>query len=235
MTKELRHFGLIALLAAFALPATAAAASETSAKQWEFDVLLDGKPIGSHTFEVTNDGPTDVLRTEASFDVKFLFITAFRYRHQNVETWNDGCLSSIDAETNSNGKELVVRGSSGDAGFAVQSSDGEAVLPSCVRTFAYWDPRVLEAEQLLNSQTGAYEDVSVTFESRDQIVVDDEPVDALRYRLSARAGDIKLWYSADTNVWLGLEAPAKGDRRIFYRAVSVPDSGPSAQTLARGS
>lgn len=204
--------------------ALAVVGQDAAGLQWQFDVSLNGKPVGYHSFEVRQSGSQQVLETEASFDVKFLFVTAFRYRHQNTEVWNNGCLSSIDATTDSNGKKLSVRGASLEDGFDLSSNAGSARLSGCVQSFAYWNPAVLDSEKLLNSQTGEYEDVTVTFEDREQIEVGGKPVDALRYRLSAKAGDITLWYSSEGKTWLGLEAPAKGGRTISYTAVAVPDS-----------
>ncbi len=214
---------LIAAISACLVTSFAGATTESPAKAWEFDVALDGKPIGSHTFELQQDGARQILTTEARFDVKFLFVTAFRYRHENIEIWNDGCLSSIDASTNSNGKRLEVQGAAGDGQFDVTSAQGMSSLPACVQTFAYWNPTILDAQQLLNSQTGEYEAVKAIYEGPDKISVAGSEVDAFRYRLSARAGDIVLWYSTDETTWLGLEAPAKGGRRITYTAVAVPE------------
>ena len=222
-----------ATLIACAIASGANAADELPGKQWQFEVALDGKPIGFHTFELQHDGSKQVLTTEASFDVKFLFVTAFRYRHQNTEIWNDGCLSSIDASTDSNGKQLDVRGEINEESFDLLSAEGPATLPRCVQTFAYWNPAILESQRLLNSQTGAYEDVTVTLEGREQLAVAGERIDALRYRLSAQAGDITLWYSSEDNTWVGLEAPAKGGRKLRYQAVVVPDRDASQQLVAR--
>lgn len=214
---------LIAGLAACLAVSAAVAETEAPARAWEFDVALDGKPIGSHTFELQQDGSQQVLTTEARFDVKFLFVTAFRYRHQNTEIWNDGCLSSIDASTDNNGDLLAVQGTAADGQFDVTTAQGASSLPACVQTFAYWNPDILDARRLLNSQTGEYEDVQAIYEGPDRIDVAGDQVEAFRYRLSARAGDIVLWYSTDEKTWLGLEAPAKGGRTISYRAVSVPN------------
>lgn len=214
-----------------ALPALAAPAGRGD---WKFEVLLDDKEVGYHNFSVQDDGLQTVLTTEASFDVKFLFVTAFRYRHQNTEIWTNGCLNSIDAVTDSNGKRLEVRGRQGDGGFVFESQSGDAVLAECVQSFAYWDPSILSADRLLNSQTGDYEDVSVTFESEDAIRVNEDLVDALRYRLSAKAGDITLWYSNDdSRRWLALEAPAKGGRKIRYQPLKVPPVDNLQQQFSR--
>lgn len=225
----------LATLVACAIAASAGAVESLPAKKWQFDVALDGKPIGTHTFELQQDGAKQVLTTEASFDVRFLFITAFRYRHENTEIWNNGCLSSIDASTDNNGEQFDVRGKLSERNFELRSGGGPATLPRCVQTFAYWNPAILESEKLLNSQTGAYEDVTVTLEGREQVAVAGEPVEALRYRLSAQAGDITLWYSSSDNTWLGLEAPAKGGRKIRYQPVAVPDAEASQRLVAGNS
>ena len=216
---------------ATAIARPASAAPETL--NWTFGVLLDDREIGYHNFSVTRDGATNVVETEAKFDVRFLFVTAFRYRHRNTEIWNDGCLASIDATTDRNGDLLEVTGEQRLDGFSVSGLTGPVALPDCVRTFAYWNPAILESERLLNSQTGDYEDVAVTFEGEETVTVGGEPVDALRYRLSVEAGDITLWYSSGDRRWLALEAPARGGRTLRYRPVAVPQPDGDATLQAR--
>lgn len=222
------------MLLALAVLGGAPAAAMGPSLDWKFGVLLDDKRIGYHNFTVTEDDGRQVLETEARFDVKFLFITAFTYRHENVEAWQGNCLASIDARTDSNGKELAVSGRRTDDAFEVSSASGTAELPSCVQTFAYWKPDILEADRLLNSQTGEYEDVTVAFDGEDEVQVGERTIPATRYRLSAKAGDIMLWYAADDNRWLALEAPAKGGRTIRYQPVAVPDALAADQMMARG-
>jgi len=224
--------GLFIIAPAF--PTLAVVGGDKESLHWQFDVSLNGKPVGYHSFEVRQDGRQQVLETEASFDVKFLFVTAFRYRHQNTEIWNDGCLRSIDATTDSNGQTLSVRGTGAENNFDLSGTAGSTTLTGCIQSFAYWNPVVLESNRLLNSQTGEYEDVTVTFEKQERLEVGGKTVDALRYRLSAKAGDITLWYSSEDGTWLGLKAPAKGGRTISYTAVSVPERNSVAQLFAAG-
>jgi hypothetical protein len=221
----------LVLLMAVAAPVSAQAMTPTL--NWKFGVLLDDKEIGHHSFRVSQDGSRQLLETEAKFDVKILFITAFRYRHQNTEAWEGDCLATIDAQTDSNGKALAVKGQVQGDRFEVSSATGTANLPECVQTFAYWKPEILEADRLLNSQTGDYEDVTVVFEGADVVEVGSESIAASRYRLSAKAGDIKLWYASDDSRWLALEAPAKGGRTIRYEPVAVPDAAAAKLLMAR--
>jgi hypothetical protein len=230
--KTKQVISLVTLLACVAVVADpAAAAGNTETRSWDFEVLLDGKQIGYHTFSLAEEGEQRVLESKASFDVKFLFINAFSYRHQATEVWNDNCLQSIDAMTDSNGKQLSVSGQSYEQGFELQQP-ADNKLTGCVKSFAYWNPAVLDAEKLLNAQTGQYEDVVASFEREETVEVAGEPVNALRYRLATRGGDITLWYSSETQTWVGLEAPAKGGRMLSYRATSVPLA--RAEMVAQG-
>lgn len=222
------------LTCASAISALANVSADGPDLEWRFDVALNGNPVGSHSFEIRQHGSQQVLETEASFDVKFLFVTAFRYRHQSTEVWSDGCLTSIEASTVSNGKKLNVQGSSAGGDFELSSNSGSATLSGCIQSFAYWNPAVLDSSRLLNSQTGEYEDVAVTFEQREQLDIGGKSVDTLRYRLSAEAGDITLWYSSNDKTWLGLEAPAKGGRTISYTAVTIPRHNSVTQLFAAG-
>jgi Domain of unknown function (DUF6134) len=230
--KPNRNALLLALLACAAI-SEATAASALPVQTWQFDVTLDGKSIGHHSFELQQqEDNRTVLTSEAHFDVKLLFINAFRYRHQSTEVWDDRCLVRLDASTNNNDTILGVRGEINDGRFDLRSVDGASTLPECVQTFAYWNPAILESQKLLNSQTGNYEDVYATFVGKGRVTVAGTTVEALEYRLATPAGDITLWYSASEKVWVGLEAPAKGGRRITYTAISVPETGPSASILA---
>ncbi len=219
---NLKNFAALCLLLVAGYVNGAEADGASAARKWMFKVYLNDKPIGFHNFEVENSASQTRLTTDAEFDVKVLFINAFRYRHNNVETWEDDCLVSIDARTDSNGNELIVEGARSESVFNVSTNDGREELNGCVQTFAYWNPSILQSSRLLNSQTGEYETVSAVFEGKDSVTVGGAEVPADRYTMSTKGGDIKLWYSADDWRWLALEAPAKGGRTLRYEPVSVP-------------
>ena len=135
--------------------------------------------------------------------------------------------------TNSNGKQFDVVGELRDESFAVIHSRGNDVLDECVQSFAYWNPSILAAKRLLNSQTGEYENVEIRREASDLVMVGDTAVEAERYTLAAKGGDITLWYAREGYRWLKLEAPAKGGRRIRYLPTDVPAPETFSQMSAR--
>jgi hypothetical protein len=192
----------------------AAWASET--RQWRFQALLDGDPIGYHKFELRQDSGGQVLSSEAEFQVKFMFITAYDYQHQATERWNANCLDSLGSVTNDNGDTFEVAGAADDGAFVVESGKQQAILPSCVMSFAYWNPAMLEQSRLLNVQDGRYVDVQIKREATESFRLGSESVRAHRYSLNAEDLDITLWYSEDDYEWLGLESATEKGYTLRY-------------------
>jgi hypothetical protein len=192
-------------------------------KKWEFKVYLDDKHIGEHSFVVRDDANTQTIRSQANFDVKILFVTAFSYQHENTETWQNGCLSKIDASTVVNGKLSSVEGRREKGAFSMQTNDSATLLDECVSTFAYWDRDFLGRTQLLNSQTGELKPVKVSRLGQELYTYKNIAIEATRYEIVVDENPISLWYAQDGR-WLGLETLAKGGRVLRYQPVDVPDA-----------
>ena len=209
---------LIAIVAALA--ATAAAASSQgmsgreTGREWNFRVLLDGKEVGWHRYVVRADGDATEVESRAQFDVRFLFLDAYRYRHEARERWRGACLDELQSRTETNGTVEAVAAVASDEALVVAGPAGDARLPGCVMSFAYWDPRVLGATRLLNSQTGELLPVRVDARGTERVTVAGRSVPATRHRLSAPELQIDLWY-ADGR-WVALEAPTPGGRVLRY-------------------
>jgi hypothetical protein len=182
-------------------------------RAWRFNVYLDKKLIGWHTFELNPAAGT--LRSEARYDVKFLFLTAYSYAHEATEVWDGPCLQRLKAQTDDNGAVSSLEGLRDGDGFVVEARAKREQLPACVQSFAYWDPSILNAKRLLNAQTGEYVEVETTHLGRQQIRLRGEPVPAQAWRIKARDLQIDLWYS-DNNEWLALQSPMEGGRVLRY-------------------
>jgi hypothetical protein len=209
---------LLTIVAALA-SATTAASNPTPTgpgpdREWNFRVLLDGEEIGWHRYVVRGDGESTEVESRAQFDVRFLFLNAYRYRHEARERWRGSCLDGLESRTETNGTVEQVAASTRDSALIVAGPSGDARLPGCVMSFAYWDPRILAASRLLNSQTGALLPVRVDGHGTERVSVAGRSVAASRHRLSGPDLQIDLWY-ADGR-WVALEAPTPGGRRLRY-------------------
>ncbi len=186
-----------------------------SGSTWKFDVYLDDREIGFHHFHVAKAGETRQTRSVAYFDYRLLFVPLFRYEHENREIWHGNCLRSIDSYTDSNGEEFRVTGRLSEGAFRVSTHEGDASLPECVMSFAYWNPAFLEQPTLLNTQSGEFVPVTVTGPVPEQIDIQGTQVKANRFGLSAGELRIDLWYS-ENREWLALESEVRGGRKLRY-------------------
>ena len=214
MIRLVARLVLVLSLASAIVQAGGISAKES---RWTFNVYLDDSRIGYHDYRLV-EGADGVRRIEAEarFDVKFLFVNAFRYRHEMAETWDGDCLVDVEARTNSNGKKTRIEGQLTDAGFLVEAGDAAEQLGQCVMTFAYWNPEFLNADRLLNPQTGEFLDVEIEPLRSETLVLNGRDIDAVGYQIEARELTVRVWYSDVDQRWVALESPTKGGRVLRY-------------------
>ena len=188
----------------------------SNTRSYDFKVYLDESEIGSHRFEISSDTATQQVRSEADFDVKFLFFSAYQYRHSNTEIWQGECLKAINATTDDNGERLFVRGEREDNALLLETNDGLRTVQGCIRSFAYWDPELLNSTHLLNSQTGELEAVEVRNLGTSSIEYRGREVPAEHYIILGEDLSIELWYSTEQE-WLALESTLDNGKRLRYR------------------
>lgn len=191
-------------------------AAHGKAQRWEFQVFLDDKAIGHHRFVLNERGPERELTSDARFNVKLLFVNAYRYVHDATERWRDNCLVSLTARTDDNGKQLNVSAEQQGERVRVTTERGQETVPGCVMSFAYWNADILRQAHLLNPQTGQYEAVRISMLGEETITVRGATVKARRFRISGPKNPIDLWYGAD-NAWLALQSPLDGGRTLRYQ------------------
>lgn len=200
---------------------------ELDSCKWVFDVYVDDRYIGEHFFELRSGEEELILSTVAQFEYKILFFSAFRYEHKNTEVWDRQGLLAIDAFTDSNGKEFLVRGERTADGFALTTHESEQDLPTGLKTFAYWNPSILNENRLLNSQTGEYVPVEVVNRGLEMVDYQGSELEAIRYDLVLSEGPIRVWYGKEDQRWLALESVTGGGRLLKY----VPRMLPLATSL----
>ena len=190
--------------------------ADGKADSWNFKVYLDDKPVGFHNFTVDGEPNERKLKSEARFDVDFYIFNAYSYQHQSNERWNSDCLSEINSSTNDNGEKFLVQGKTVQGSFDLAIPKGQFDLPSCVMTFAYWNPKMLTQKRLLNPQNGEYVNVDIKPIGQETVKVKGESLPALHYRMKTDKFLIDLWYSPDQR-WLALDSTLENGRVIHYR------------------
>lgn len=185
------------------------------AQVWIFDVSMDGKPIGSHQFVLSDkEKNQQILKSDAKFNIKILSINFFKYHHQAEEIWDGSCLKKLDAKTQENSKVTIVKGMQEKATFKMSAPALNEINSECVMTFAYWNPKILQQQKLLNPQTGDYLNANISSVGQETIVVKGHNVKAEHYKIDTAEFKIDVWYGQNDE-WLALQSLTE-DGRIDY-------------------
>ncbi|WP_282605468.1 DUF6134 family protein [Pelagibius sp. Alg239-R121] len=176
-----------------------------------FSVQREGDVIGHHSIDFTRRGDDLIVDVTIGLELKFAFITLFRYEHRNREVWRDERLVSIDTQTDNDGTEHWIKGRASDKGFEVKSDSGNTLMPADILPSSYWHPETPKARNLLNTQTGALASIQVTAGSSDNYVpMPWGPQNARSFKVSGDI-DLNLWYdSKGCLLKLNFSAPKDG-------------------------
>ncbi len=205
----------------YTCPALASTESATPAlaRDWRFNALLDGKPIGEHHYTLKTHGEEAELLSEANFSVKYLYIEFYHYHHVAKERWQAGCLTELWARTEEQGDISTVEGDQNAGGFTVRDNKGtREIAAPCVSTYAYWNIAMLKRKNLLNPQTGEWSQIDVQLMGNDSVQTSRRTLTARHYRVTNDKASIDLWYSAQDE-WIGLRSTTPEGRVVTYQLI----------------
>lgn len=204
------------------------AKSQQHERDWMFNVYLDDNPIGYHHFQVKQKDKQRHIISKAKFDVKLLFLSVYKYDHENTEVWNNKCIKKLSSKTDNNGEFNFVNLHNNDASdknnnidnevniTVVETSRGKQTFNRCIRSFAYWDLQLLKTDKVLNTQTGELVDIELNHIGPDTITLNGKDVVSEHYRLTGENIEIDLWYSMN-NRWLALKSKTENGKNIYYK------------------
>ena len=187
------------------------------AQEWAFNVYLDKSKIGTHTFTLNDN----TLTSKAKFNVKVLFIEAYKYDHTATEKWSGDCLNALEANTIENKVTTKVTGKLDGEAFNVKNGSVDQALPACVMTFAYWNPKILAQTKLLNPQNAEYLDSTITKLGVANIDVKGKATETTHYKITGALKGVKklnieLWYNQN-NEWVALKSVTPEGYNIIYK------------------
>ena len=192
------------------------AANVAAAREWHFDVSVDGIALGTHDIALQENGQARTTRSDMRFRVALLGFTAGSYEQHEEETWQGDCLSRLDSRTTEKGAVTTVAGRLEGGSFVVDGPKGQQRLPSCVMSFAYWNPRVLKQTKLVNVQTGALTPITVQPPAKEAYELRGASIQATHYRIETARNRIDVWYSPEGE-WIGLRSTSHEGHVLAYR------------------
>jgi hypothetical protein len=204
-------------LACTLLATALAAHAADGTRVYAFKAFLDDKPIGEHRFTVVTDGNERQVNSEADFAVKFIGITAYRYRHRAQEQWSGDCLAGLVSSTDDDGKSANVKLVKNGDVDEITTNAGKKTESGCLMTYAYWNPAMREQKRLLNPQTGKVDAVTVARVADGHVTVDGKDIAATDWRITGGESPVDVWISEQGD-WVGLDSTvSNGKHKLSYR------------------
>lgn len=175
----------------------------------DFTVLRNGKSFGQHvlTFDREADGQLKVT-SDVDLDVKIGPFSAFKYRLDSVERWDDGQLVSLTASSNNDGRKGTVSAEVEQDTLVVESTKFDGELPLSTIPSSHWNRLQVYQSQMLSTETGEVLDIDVEVMGNDQIEIDGQTVETTHYRLKSDL-TVDLWYDNQSR-WVKLAFETRG-------------------------
>ncbi len=199
-----------------------AAARDLDAK---FLIERKGKVIGYHAVDVTPTGAGARVDTRIEMRVGIGPITLFRYEHDATEIWRGEKLVSLVSTTNNNGDKEFVDAKRYGEQLVIDASGYQGPAPAGAMPSSYWDKDLVQADAMINTQTGEILDI-VTTPVGKTVAPHDRPAD--QYRLVGTLA-LNLWYDGER--WVGSNFTVDGEE-LTYVLVDEPQEFAALESWA---
>jgi len=192
-------------------------ATQAETRQFLFEILRNGKPIGEHQLEIERkDNETRVV-AQSTIDVTLLGFTIYRMRYQAEERWDEQGIRDLWVEVDDDGRQMRITGQRRDNQFHWSGIDGrEQRLSMPVFTTNHWNPNVIEADRVLNTLTGQMNQVKIepVHDGAAKTTRSIAETDLAVYRYN---GDLNIqsWYDQEGQ-WHGLRFKGRDGSDIEY-------------------
>ena len=171
-----------------------------------FDIIRKNKNIGSLITTFKKEDDKLQIRTILDIKVKVFLITVYKFFQDTTETWIEGEFVKIEGYTNfEDEREYYIEGNDLDENFIASGMDGELTLSNKILPLNYWNKKILEEEEVFDTQKGIVRKITVQKLENDIIKINNKNIEAEKYIMNASKNpkdkgpfpQYTLWYKDD--------------------------------------
>lgn len=209
--RFLRRLMLAGLLAVAAAPVPVAgtelAALVGAPATLDYTVLRGGKPIGRQTIAFSGEGDRLVVDTKVDIEIKFAFLTLYRFHLEATEEWRAGSLQRLVARSNDDGERRLIEARLEGERLLVLRNGRPSELPPDLLPATLWHPDTARQSALLDPVKGRLRTIAVADRGPEVIEIGGRKVAARRYSITGEMTR-EVWYGPD-GMLLQMRFPAK--------------------------
>ena len=171
-----------------------------------FDIIRKNKNIGSLITTFKKEDDKLQIRTILDIKVKIFLITAYKFFQDTTETWIEGEFVKIEGYTNfEDEREYYIEGNDLDENFIASGMDGKLTLSNKILPLNYWNKKILEEEEVFDTQKGIVRKITVQKLENDIIKMNKKKIETEKYIMNASKNpkdkgpfpQYTLWYKDD--------------------------------------
>lgn len=182
------------------------------------ELLRGDERIGEKRISVRRTGVQVDVETTIDIDVRLVGLPVYRYQLTSRESWSNGALASLTAQTNDNGARHFVNASGANGRVQVEGSEFTGTVDGNPATTSYWSPAFLERPVWISTQDGR--PLNVTARRMGEVAfptASGSMIPATRWRIRGGIEGLDLFYDRNGE-WVGSEFDARGETARFVTA-----------------
>jgi hypothetical protein len=197
-------------------------AAASTAGRTEFEILMNGKPIGRHSVTVSKSADVTNVRIAIDMSGKIGPI-GFTYRHRCEEAWRGTQLTSLNCTDKENRSSKSVAANLRGTDLVVDGTGYKGSAPASLLPSSWWRFSTINQTRLLDSRDGKLSRVNVNRVGEEVLQIGGTPVRANHYQVRG-AVNTDLWYDG-TGRWVRTAFKIAG-QSFDYRKVTTLTGSP---------
>jgi len=181
----------------------------------EFDVIRDGQVVGQHTTRFQVQANKLVIKTLMNLKIKFFSIPFYSFNYDATEIWINDLMTNLDVSVLDGSERKIIKAFSTTDGFFIKGPAGDFVISEPIITTNHWNANILKERQVLNTITGAVNQVQITNKGSERISVKKGLLTATRYDYTGDLTNTSAWYDNEGR-WVKLQFIARDGSTISY-------------------
>lgn len=178
------------------ITSTAEAARFPTSGELYFDVMRNGKKIGTHEMNFNQNGEEISVDIKTDINVKIMFVSVYHFYHQAHETWRNGELTAMNTTTDDDGDDHHLTISENAEGLAVNGDAWQGTVSPAIIPGSLWAMELTSQTNLVNTLDGSQMSISVADKGNEIISAHGHQIPAHHYSIT---GDLnrEIWYDQE--------------------------------------
>ncbi len=189
-----------AIIASLILAASMSEAANATPGRTDFEISMNGRPIGNHIVTVTEAAGITTARISIEMAGRVGPI-GFTYSHRCEEQWRGSQLLKVECTDRENRSTKTLNGLLVGANFVVDGSGYKGNAPASILPTSWWRFSTTRQSRIMNSRDGKLTTISAGRVGPSTVLTAAGPVAATHFRIRGPA-NTELYYDV-AGRWVG--------------------------------